>query len=153
MTTIVPGNDVRLLNFGQRAFRAGAVLPATGNQTIFTVTGRIILTSLIGQVTTVASATATNLKITAAPTVGTAVDLCANAAITSKEVGSLVSITGTFADALLVNNAGATPVQDSPGTVIAAGVIRITTDATNTGALSWTALWIPLDSGSTLVAA
>jgi hypothetical protein len=138
------------MNYGSRVFRAGAVLPATGNQTVFTVTGRIIVTSLIGEVTTAMSATVTNLKATAVATVGSvATDLCANAAVTSLGLGVLYGISGIPATAATTGSA----VQQNNEVIVQAGIVRVTTDATNTGAMSWTMLYVPLDDGASVSAA
>jgi hypothetical protein len=137
-------------NFGKKIERAAQVLPATGNTTIFNVTGgRVIIVALVGEVTTVMSATATNLKLTAVGTVSTvATDLCANTAVTSLAVGNLFAPTaiGSAAQtgsAVSLNNETAVPV----------GIIRITTDATNTGAMKWAITYVPLDDGAFVTAA
>jgi hypothetical protein len=62
MASQIAGNLSRRNTYGIKVDRAAAVLPATGNQTLYTITGRIILTTFIAEVTTVMSATATNLK-------------------------------------------------------------------------------------------
>lgn len=150
MSSQIPGKGIRSINYGTRVFRAGAVLPATGNQTIFNVVGRVIVTNLIGEVTTVMSATATNLKATAVSTVGSiATDLCANAAVTSLAVGNLFGVSGIPATAATTGSA----VQQNNEVIVQPGIIRITSDATNTGAMSWTLLYVPLDDGASVTAA
>src|SRR3954469_25486123 len=75
--------------------KTAATLPATGNQSIFTITGgRVLVKALIGEVTTVNSATATNLKVTSVPTVGSAVDVAANLAVASFEAGAIMVVEG-----------------------------------------------------------
>lgn len=144
-------NAPRFFTYGTRNDKAAAVLPATTTATIFTVAGgRLMLTALVGQVTTIMSATATNLKVTSTPTVGSAVDLCINGAVTSKEVGALVALPAAVASALVVANAGAVTSPPGLSLIIPAGTIQITTDATNTGAMKWSMLWIPLDDGVTV---
>jgi hypothetical protein len=146
----VPGKSIRSVNYGTRVARLAATLPATGNQTIFTVTGRVLITTLIGEVTTATGATVTNLKVTAVSTVGSiATDLTANAAVTSLAVGNLYGISGIAATAANIGSA----VQQSNELVVQPGVIRITTDATNTGAMTWTVTYVPLDDGASIVAA
>ena len=136
--------------FGFRADKAAATLPATTNQTLFTITGgRVALLALVGQVTTVVQTQVCNTKVTAAPTTGTAVDLCAVLDISADEAGCLYGITGIFADAMVGANAGATVLPQRP-IVIPVGVIRLNTAATNTGATKWTAYWVPLDDGAVL---
>lgn len=150
MGTQVAGKSLRTLIYGTRVFRAAAVLPATGNQTIFTVNGRVILTGLIGEVTTVMTATATNLKATTVSTVGSvATDLCANTLVTSLAVGNLFGVSGAAATAATIGSS----INQSNEQFVQPGIIRITTDATNTGAMTWTALYVPLDDGANIVAA
>lgn len=137
---------------GIRVNKAAATLPATGNQTIFTVSGgRVLMTLLYGEVTTVIQAQANNLKVTSVPTVGTAVDLAANLDVNADEAGTLYLVEGD-GTALIGANAGAavTAIGFAP-LIIPAGVIRITTSATNTGATKWQMWYFPLDVGATVV--
>lgn len=150
MSSQVPGKSLRNINYGTRVARTAATVPATGNQTLFTVVGRIVITTLIGEVTTVMSGTATNLKLTSVSTAGsTATDLCANVAVTSLAVGVLYGVSGIPATAATTGSA----VQQNNEIVMQAGIIRATTDATNTGAMSWTIVYVPLDDGAYVTAA
>ena len=138
---------------GFRVDKATATLPATTTQGLFTVAGgRVLLKAIVGEVTTVVQTQACNAKLISTPTVGTAVDLCAVLDISAKQARTLLGITGLFADALVAANAGAAPVQAYP-LVIPVGVIGLNTSATNTGATKWTAWYVPLDEGASLVSA
>lgn len=153
MSQLNQGNALRRNAFGFRVNKASATLPATATQDLFVVsTGRILLTGIIGEVTTVVQAQACNTKLIATPTVGTAVDLCAVLSITGDEVGCLYGITGTFATAMVGANAGAT-VWPSFGIVIPVGVIGLNTAATNTGATKWTMTYLPIDDGASVASA
>jgi hypothetical protein len=137
--------------YGATVERAAQVIPATGNVTLFTVAGgRVVVTYLIGEVTTVMSATATNAKLTSVSTAigGAGTDICANTAVTSLAVGNEFSPTAIGSAA----QTGAVVTQNNE-IVIPAGIIRLTTDATNTGAMRWTLLYLPLDDGATVTAA
>ena len=129
--------------------KAAATLPATTTQNIFTVTvGRIAVLLLLGEVTTIVQAQANNLKVTSAPTTGTAVDLASNLDINAKEAGTLLlaELDGT---ALVGANAGA--ALSGVGTslcIVPIGSIRIETSATNTGATKWDLWYFPLDVGA-----
>jgi hypothetical protein len=148
MASQIAGNLSRRNTYGIKVDRAAAVLPATGNQTLFTITGRIILTTFIAEVTTVMSATATNLKWTLVPTSGiTAVDLTANVAVTSLAVGNEVALTTLGAAA----STGGIITQNNE-LVLVPGILRATTDATNTGAVKYSLLYFPLDDGASVVA-
>lgn len=154
MASGISGRQIRNIHLGAtRVDRAAAVLPATGNQTLYTVSGgKIIMLGLVGEVTTVASATATLITFGAVPTTGPvqALNLNTGSAITSAAVGTLVTLTGAFTDAAIIGGAG--QILDSQGVVIAPGGIRITTDATNTGQLKYSLWYIPLDDGASVVA-
>lgn len=139
--------------FGFRVDKAAATLPQTATQSLFTVAGgRIAILGLVGEVTTVLGATATNGKLLSTPTVGTAVDICAVLAIASKEAGTLFGITGIFGDAMVGANAGAS-ILPQRAVVVPAGVIGFNTSANNTGATKWTLWYVPLDLGASVVSA
>lgn len=153
MSTLIQGDQLRTLLYGTRVDRATAALPASTTGSLFTVTGgRVILTSIVGEVTTVIQTQACNTKIVSTPTTGTAVDLCAVLDITADEVGCLYGITGLFSDAMVGSNAGAGPVLHRP-IVIPIGSIKLSTAATNTGSVKWSMTYIPLDNGATVAAA
>lgn len=153
MSNLNPGNSLRRNAFGLRVNKTSATLPATATQDLFVVsTGRILLTGIIGEVTTIVQAQACNAKLLSTPTVGTAVDLCAVLNITGDEAGCLYGITGTFATALVGANAGAT-VWPLLGIVVPVGVIGLNTSATNTGATKWTMTYLPIDDGAAVVSA
>src|SRR3954471_21373148 len=96
MSNLIKGKTLRKERFGLKVDRTAAVLP-TAQAALFTVAGgRVIVTGLIGEVTTVCDGTATTLKITGNPTTGTDVDWSSTTAITSKEVGAFVGLPLTF---------------------------------------------------------
>jgi hypothetical protein len=133
--------------------RATAALPQTTQAAIFTVTvGRIAVFGLIGEVTTVIQTQANNLSVVTNPTTGTDVALCAVLNVSADEVGCLYGITGTFGDALVGANAGATILCDRP-IVVPVGTIDLLTSASNTGSVKWRLLWLPIDDGATVAAA
>lgn len=129
--------------------KASATLPATTTQTIFTVNvGRVLVTLLFGEVTTIIQAQANNLKVTSAPTTGTAVDLASVLDVNGKEAGTLLLVEGD-GTALVGANAGAAlSAVGTPAMIIPVGVIRIDTSATNTGATKWHIRYLPIDIGA-----
>jgi hypothetical protein len=145
MASQLAGKAIRNAVYGIKLERVAAVLPATGSQNLFTVAGgRILLTTFVAEVTTVMSATATNLKWTLVPTSGiTNVDLTANVLVTSLAVGNELALTVLGSAA----SSGAAVTQQNE-IVITPGIIRATTDATNTGAVKYTITYIPLDDGA-----
>jgi hypothetical protein len=141
------------MRLGFAVDRATAALPQTAQSALFTVAGgRIAVLGIIGEVTTVIQTQANNTKIVANPTTGTDVDLCAVLSITAKEVGTLFGITGTFADAMVGANAGATVMPDRP-VVVPIGTIDLSCAASNTGSVKWRLIYLPIDDGATVTAA
>lgn len=141
--------DARL---GPVVHRPTANLPQSTAYAIYTVSGgRILLTQIIGEVTTVIQTQACNTKLVFDPTAaGSDVDLCAVLDITAKAVGTLFGITGTLANALqsgLMILGQATPHILQPGT------IKLDCAASNTGQVKWTARYVPIDVGARLAAA
>lgn len=151
--SLVDPQSFASVRLGFRVDKASETVPQSGAQDLFTVAGgRVAILGILGQVTTVLGATANNAKLIATPTVGTAVDICAVLAVASKEAGTLFGITGTFGDALVGANAGATILQARP-VVVNAGTIDFHCSSTNTGATKWTCWYVPLDEGATVVSA
>jgi len=132
--------------------RVAATLPATTKTAYFTVTGKIKLLDIVGEVTTVVQAQANAIKLVATPTVGAAVDLCATVDSNAAAVGSIFTITGTLADAMVKTVSGAGVAQAAP-LIIAAGTIGLNTAATNTGATKWLVRYQPLETGARVFAA
>lgn len=132
--------------------RAPATLPATAGTAYFTVTGKVKIYNIIGEVTTAVQAQANAIKLIATPTVGAAVDLCATVESNAAALGSLFTITGTLANAMIKTVSGAVPSQASP-VIVTAGTIDLSTAATNTGATKWTVVWEPLEPGAAVFAA
>ncbi|RPE34921.1 hypothetical protein [Kitasatospora cineracea] len=155
MSVIIQSDQLRTVLVGAKVDRATATLPQTTQAAIFTVSGgRVLVTGLVGEVTTATGATATNLKVTSNPTTGTDVDLAANTAVTSKEIGSLITLPGTSGSALVVKNGGGggqLPAHNPY--VVPIGTIDLVTDASDTGSVKWSITYIPLDNGASVTAA
>lgn len=155
MASSIPNTQLRLATFGRKLDRATATLPATGDQTLFTVTGgRIVVTSLLGEVTTIIQAQANAIKIKAVPTTGTAKDLSGTLDINAFEVGALISLDGTaLSTALSGTNAGGALVTRAKGIFVPIGSIKYNTAATNTGSIKWSLTYIPYDDGASVAVA
>ena len=152
MSVILKGNG----SLGRMVNRATAALPQSAAGALFTITGgRVIVTSIIGEVTTVIQTQADATKLTFDPTdAGATQDLCATADITADAVGTMYSITGTPGTALQdalnflpSNKLLALPLILKPGSVL------LDCAASNTGSVKWTLTYWPLDSGAAVVAA
>lgn len=154
MSYILSPGGIRTALLGVKVDRATATLPQGATGSIFTVAGgRVVVTSLIGEVTVAAGATVTTLKVTSTPTTGTAVDLTSATAITSLEVGGHMSLPLTLGGALVVSNAGVAEVAGAIQLLIPVGNIQITTSAGDTGSVKWSLTYIPFDDAATVVAA
>lgn len=170
MTVIVQNDQYRTLVLGRKVARATATIPQSTSAAIFTVTGgRILVTSVIGEVTTVIGGTSVNFNITYTPSGGSAADLCAATACTSDAVGTIYSLTSAVATDLLsvqsVSAIGGTPVaaSEAPNVTFAhalwrpilvrAGAMNFKTSASTTGAVKWDLTYVPYDDGASVVAA
>lgn len=133
------------IGVGLRVDRATQVM---ADETIFTIVGgNVLLTLILGEVTTVLETAANNTKLTSTPTTGTAVDICADLDTTGIEAGGFLHISGTLSDALAKANAGASALQVTP-IVLAPGVLAINVAAEKTGSVKWSLWYLPLEDGA-----
>lgn len=144
-------NAPRFFTWGTRVDKAAGTLPQTATATLFTVAGgRVLVTSIVGQVTVALGAVVTTVKLTSTPTTGTAVDLTTAVAVTSAEAGALLTLPATALGALNVaaTNSGAIAAPLNYGLIIPPGVISWTTSANDTGQVKWSLTYIPFDDGA-----
>lgn len=134
------------------AQRVLSTLPASTDLSLFTITGKVELVQIVGEVTTVIQTQANDTLLKVNPTVGADVDICAALDISADAVGSLYTITGTFADALINTVSGGVPSQ-AVGVILTAGVLELECAATNTGAIKWTVVYKAVDPGARMIAA
>jgi hypothetical protein len=154
VSVLNPAAGLKKSVLGVSVARATATLPATTQGAIFTVAGgRVLVTSLIGTVTTAIQNQACTLKITGNPTTGTDVDLATATAVTAKEVGSIITLPAAAGGAVVVANAGGALVPIGSGLVLNAGTLDIVTSATNTGSVKWDLTYVPIDDGASVTAA
>lgn len=139
------GRAYRRRILGAKVEKATAATPNGAVDPLFNIVGgRVILTSLIGEVTTIIQGATTNIKIQANPTTGTTVDIAADLNASGDEVGALYGITGKFGDAIQGGTAGATVICTSP-VVLEIGVIQLECGESTTGNIKWSATYMPLD--------
>jgi len=149
--------SIAFINRGARVDRAAASTAAlftTAAVPLFNVlVGRILELAIVGKITTVISNDATLAKWTGTPTVGTAVDLCANSAsLATAAAGKLLVMTGTLATAMTIANAGGALWQVTSH-VIDVGTIDITGSVQGvTGAVKFSIWYVPLDDGAYVTA-
>lgn len=139
-------------HLGIRVDRATDTLPQTAAEDIFTIVGgRILLTGIVGEVTTVLGAVG-NITLEHNPTAaGTTTAISTAAAGGALEAGSLISIEGTAATATTLAVGGAVAIQSKP-LAVTAGTIAVRTSASNTGNVKWSLFYIPIDSGAYVTA-
>ena len=156
MATGIPGEELARVGLGLRVDRATATLPQTTDDALFTISGgRILLTGIIGEVTTVIQTQACNTKLKMNPTAtGADQDLCAVLDITADAVGEIYTIDGTVGNAmrsdLLI---GLNSLLGAGGLVLPEGDIELDCAASNTGSVSWSLYYWPWDLGAAVVAA
>lgn len=127
-------------------------LPASTTGTLFAVTGVVEIVAIVWVVTTAIQDQACNLKLSTVSNSATT-DVCSNLDIADDAAQSRMSITGTFANAL-INTAPWVPVARQATSFIAQQWnIIATTTATNTGAIRWSVLYRPIQAWSKVVAA
>lgn len=145
------------LIMGFRVEKAEGATVATGETSLFTITGgRVRITQIVGEVTTVIQTQATAVKLVYDPTAtGSDVDLCATLDLTADPTGELYSITGDFSDAMisLRNVVEAVAMMEAHGIILGPGAIHQNSGAASSGGIKWTLWYVPLDDGAAVVAA
>ena len=116
--------------------------------------GPIKVIELIGVVTTVIGATQTQVKLLVDPVVPAGnTDLCAQLNIVDDAAGTVYTITGTFANAMVATTNGVIAGLTTQF-IVPAGVIEYANaDNAETGAIDWHLRYIPLAPGVTVEAA
>jgi len=137
----------------RRTERATDDLPQTTQEALFTISGgRILVYAIIGEVTTVIETQTNNTQLVFNHATESDVDLCADLDITAKAVGTLFSITGTFANAMVAGVALPATILPAP-LILSEGTIELDCAASNDGQVKWTLFWAPLDDGTYVAAA
>ena len=152
MSEFLAGKSLRKLLFGIKVERPTATLPQTAAAPIFNILGgRVAITGIVGEVTTLLGAVG-NMNLESNPTTGTTAALCAVVAAGAFEAGTLLSIDGTIATAMLGVNAGGTAIQSKP-VVLPVGTLDLRLSASSTGSVKWTLFYVPIDDGAYVTAA
>jgi hypothetical protein len=141
------------IGLGMRVDRATDTLPQSGAEALFNIIGgRVLMTGILGEVTTIMGAVGNNTSLEANPTTGTTAALCAVLATENDEVGTLYSISGLKATALYGVDAGGSAMQHIP-VALPVGSLDLRCAANNTGAAKWSIWYLPLDDGAYVEAA
>lgn len=152
MSNYVKDIDLVLIGLGRTVQRATANLPQTATGNLFAVTGgRVLVTSIVGQVTTAVQAQANAVKLRATPTVGAVNDLSGTVDINGAAVGALLAATGLAGDALVLSTGGGVSMLRNP-ILVAVGNIGLNTAASSTGQVKWTLTYLAYDNGAAVAA-
>lgn len=132
--------------------RAAAALPASTVGSLFTVTGKVKLLNLVGEVITGISDTAVSVTLSSVPTTGASGSIAGITSVRNNGAGVMWNITGTLATAMGTSTfAGlgqATPL------IIAPGAIKIQSTATPAASsVKWHAVYLPIDPGARIIPA
>lgn len=162
MTTINPLAAFTRNVAGVVVAKASAILPATGLQTLFTVSGgNILVTCLVGRVTVVFDGTVNSLNVVHDPDIGAVGDISAATVCTSDIAGTFYTVHGIQAALLGTQKEGGTEVPThvlakapvGGGFILPAGVTKLQTTATDTtGSTQWWMAYVPLDPAAAVVA-
>lgn len=148
MASSIPGRQIRIAKYGITVTRNASNLAQTGNLNLFQITGgRVLITTIVGEVTTAIQAQANAVKLQATNASATT-DMSGTADVNGLGVGVLFGINGTPSVAALL---GASVPQNNEF-IVASGFIRMNAAASNTGQMKWLVTYIPLDDGATVVA-
>ena len=126
-------------------------LPASTTGTLFNVVGVCEVIAIVGLVTTVIQTQTCNCKLSTVSNAATT-DICADLDITGKLEQSRMSITGTFANAMINTAKGVPVARQATPVVVQEGTIIATTSATNTGNIRWSVVYRPLSLGARIYA-
>lgn len=150
--TPTTGKSLRSLLFGLKVDQPAKTVPQNALSSLFTVSGgRVIVTGIVGEVTTVIGGTTPSAKLVANPTTGADTDITTAVAITGDAVGNLYGVS-TVGGALSVLESVA-PAGQEPF-VLKPGTLDLHVSAADaTGAIKWTVFYVPLDDGATVTAA
>ena len=145
------GSQLRDILLGRRVEKATGTLTAATVGLFTVVGGKVLITSIIGEVTAVITV-ANSYKLQHNPTVGTVTDLVAATDIgtTDTPQGNLLGFTGVKADSI-ITGPGSAPTLAKP-LVLTAGSIEHVSAGTD-GAITWVITYVPLDDGASIVAA
>lgn len=152
----VPARQLRTISMGIPLERAATVLPqGIGDDiAIFNIVGgRVLMTSIIGEVTVLFGNAVLNMGLEENPTDGTVELICAVLACNDLPVGDLVSITGDPGDAMVPAADGGVPGMRRQGVVLRVGVLDWTVTGTEVGEMSWQITYIPIDDGAYMTVA
>lgn len=152
MSNMMDSAGLRRAHWGNVVSKAYPTL-AVETKTLFTVSGLVAITAMVGRVTT-AITVANTVKLQANPTTGVTGDLCAATDIgtTDTPAGDLLGLPAAPASSLLF---GIGTVRNLVGAEIFvdSGTIEQVTATGADGGITWFLCWVPVEDGASVVAA
>lgn len=151
MTTMIQGNQLGAIRLGTTVQKAYTPL-VVETKTLFTVSGLVLLTGLVGLVTT-AITVANTIKLQANPTVGVTGNLCTatDLGTTDTLAGNLISCQGLVGDSLITGIGVIANLKQE--VYVAAGTIEQVTATGADGGITWYLSYVPVDSNAAVTAA
>lgn len=149
MSVLIQGDQIRSNVLGTLVTKSTGTLAAT-TVPLFTIAGGlVVVTSLVGRVTT-AITVANSYKLQHNPTAGTTVDIFAATDIgtTDTVLGEIFVVTGLKTDTLVKGALG----MSQSKIVMETGQIEHVSAGTD-GVIKWYLTYVPLDTGASVVAA
>ena len=150
MSVLISPTGIRTWQFGIKVEKSTGTLAAT-TISLFTVTGTVYLTSIVGRVTT-AITVANSYKLQHNPTTGVTGDLCAATDIGTSDTpaGNLLSFQGLAGDSM-ITGIGKIATLKQP-IALDPGVIESVSAGTD-GVINWILTYVPLTDDGSIVAA
>ena len=147
MSKYFEGSAARTVVNGLAVEKESLAIAGVGAKPLFTVVGgRVIVKTLIGEVTVGLEAKANACKFVHTPTGGAAVDLSAAVECNGDVAGTLYGITGLPATAMSVTIG--TAVNSAYDIILSPGATAFNTAADATGEIKATMVYVPLDKGA-----
>lgn len=158
MSVLIQGDQVRSITQGILVHRPAALPVDDG--ALFTVSGgRVLLLGFVGHVTVAIKNESLDIGIVFDPTVGSAVDLAESStgvAIDADPAGTMYTLPAATSSGVTVGTSYAEGAILAAPRVLPAGVISLAIVGTVTGTadrIEWDLLYVPLDTGASVVAA
>lgn len=127
---------------GNYTVNPAKALPATTTGTLFTVTGSIVVTALVGVVSTALSATSNHVSLGVTGN-NTALAAATVASVGSTTAGSVFQLPATLGAALPAPVAAQGSAAGCAQFQCNGTNITMTTDGTDTGNITWVLVWYP----------
>jgi hypothetical protein len=144
--------DSRIYYQSKRGASKSVASITTAN--LFTVSGGCVkILNVVGYITTAIQDAANNAKLVMTPTGGTATDICSVLNVQNSGQYGLLTITGTFANAMVLTaTAGVKAGTQASAFITSPGILSLNCDATTTGAIDWYIEYMPMDADAIIIA-